>query len=434
MALFNYTALKSGNDIVNGKIEAISLREARELLRNSNLIPTKIEEESLNKKETKLPNKSNKNDFSLIKMLKSFNEDFSNLFSANGSTTLKKLGMRDKIDFANSLYFLSRTGIPLIEALLFIESNSASKKVKLLCTDLRKHILSGHSFSDSLAKYPKIFDQIFAGLVKAGEESGELDTTLSRIVYLLEKEGSLRSKIIALLVYPCFIMLLALAVTLVMLTFVFPAFKNIYDQMGKSLPLITQIFMDISVFLKNNMIAIPIILASTAFSMYFLFVWPTSRKILDRIALKIPIIKTFIIYAALSNYLAVMKVSFDAGVTIVDSLYLANLTIKNYKLKEILKEIPTKLQGGESLSNSLKTTKIIPGILMCMIATGEQAGQLGELLTQATLYIDIQLDNIIDLIGKIFEPLLLIVIGIIVLLLALALYLPLFNTYSNMVS
>ena len=423
MPTYNYTALKSGKDIVQGKLEAASIKEAREALRNNNLIPTKIEE-SGQKTQVKSSGKA--------KEKGSLDLDF--LFKKKPLTKITSLKMREKIDFVNSIFFLSRTGIPLVESLLFVENNVKSEKVKFLCSDLRKNILIGYSLSDALARHKGVFDRIFSGLIKAGEESGELDSTLERIVFLLEKQKNLKNKIVTIMVYPVFVVFLAMVVTLIMLTFVFPAFQQVYNQMGRKLPALTQFFMDTGIFLKNNVIIIPFIFIFLGGFLYFINKWPVSKKILDKVALKIPFIKNFVIFSALSNYITVMKVSFDAGVTIINSLILANLTVQNYTLIEKFSAIPSKIQQGESLSNSLKETQIIPGIVMCMIATGEQAGQLGEVLGNASLYVDEELDRVIDLLSRLLEPCLLVVIAVIVLLLMLALYLPMFNAYSNIVS
>ena len=293
-------------------------------------------------------------------------------------------------------------------------------------------MLSGASFSEAILNMPEVFDQVYAGIVRAGEESGELDTTLERLVFLLNKQEKLKSKVIGTLIYPCFIVLLAIFVSTVMITFVFPAFKETYAQSGRNLPWITQFFMDSGVFLRKYWFVIPLMFASVIYSIYFLFTWPTSRKFIDKYVLDIPIVSMFIKYAYLSNFVSILKVSFDAGIPLVDGILLANKTVTNYELKKALRESASKIQHGQSLSTALRLTGFIPGIVMCMIATGEESGQLGETLYQSELYIDTQLERLIELLNKLFEPILLLVIGCIVLVLALALYLPLFQNYSNM--
>jgi len=407
MPTYNYRALKSGKELVSGKIEANSIQEARDDLKRKNLIPTKIEEQggaSAANKETK----------------------------RNKKFSVGKLNIREKIDFTNTLFILQRTGISIVETLLFMEMNTTSKKIKALSSELRKHVLAGSSLSDAVAKYNNIFDPIFLGLIKAGEESGELEVTLERMIYLLDKQDKLKSKIIGILTYPCIVIFIAIGVTLAMLMFVFPAFKDMYDNMGCDLPWITKTLMDFGTFLKTYWFFPPLIMIGILFLFFNVTKWEFTKKILDTISLKIPLIKTFIQYTSLSNFINVLKVAFDAGIPIIDSLLLANLTINNYHVKESFVNATSMIGRGQSLTSALKATNVMPGIVLCMISTGEQAGSLGEMLEQAGFYIDIQLERIVDTISKFFEPALMVLIGGVVMILALALYLPLFKTYSNM--
>ncbi len=412
MAFFDYEALKKGKERVRGKIEANSEKEAKELLRNQNLLPIKLHEIGAVKSTARIRTKTAKKSVKKVK--------------------IEKLSMREKIDFTNILYTFAKSGISLIESLYFIEVNSESKKIQHLSVEIRRKILTGSGLSDALSQFPSIFDDIYIGIIKAGEESGELEKTLKRLSYLLEKQDSLNSKIISTLAYPVFVMVLALLVTTILLTFVFPAFKGMYDSMGADLPLITQIFMSIGLFLKAHWYMIPIIFASLIFLIYFIFNWDVTRKILDRVGLDIPVFEKFLRFTAISNFIMVLRVAFEAGIPMVDSLLFANFTVKNAVLRELLKKALVEVQYGTSLSAALKKSTVFPGIVMCMIATGEESGSLSEMLEQTGEYIDEQIDRIVDLLSKLFEPFLFMIIGGIVLTLALALYLPLFQAYANM--
>lgn len=416
MSVFSYTALNSKKNKVNGKIEASSIREVRENLRLLELVPLRIEEiiteKPLTEKKAKKPIKKENAKPAKI-------------------SRYAKITLREKIDFVNTLSILIKTGIPLIEALLFIELNSSGKNVPRIAGDLKKMILGGSNLSDAMSKFPKIFDHIFLGLVRAGEETGELDVTLKRIMHILTKQNRLRGKIISLSIYPCIVILLALVVTTVMLTFVFPAFKEMYDQMGGTLPLITQVFMSIGTFLRKHLFVIPVGFGLFFYTIFLIVKHPIAKKIFDEVSLVIPLVKVFALYAALSNFVSVLKVCFDAGIPVLDSIMLSNRTINNYLLKYKLNKAAARIQQGQSLSASLKQTGVFPSIIMCMISTGEEAGKLGETLGHSEVYIDEQLDKVIDILSRLVEPLLVVVIGGLVMALALALYLPLFKAYSN---
>ncbi len=411
MGTFNYEALKNGNERVNGNIEAGSEKEARDLLRKQGLVPIKLHEKGTIIQAKKTSSSKKK--------------------KAPKKAEVKKLSMREKIDFTNILYTFSKSGISLIESLYFIETNAESKNIQNITVEIRRQILGGMGLSDALARFPKMFDEVYIGLVRAGEESGELEETLYRLSYLLEKQDKLNSKVISTLAYPVFVMALAMIVTILLLTFVFPAFKNMYDQLGSELPILTQIFMSTGIFLKANWYLIPIIFLSVFGFIYFIFNWNVSKRFIDKVGLEIPVFEKFLRYTSIANFIMVLRVAFEAGIPMVDSLMFASLTIRNAVLKDALRKVIIEVQYGTSLSVSLRNSKVFPGIVMCMIATGEEAGSLTEMLRQGSEYIDDQVERIVDLLSKLFEPFLFMIIGGIVLTLGLSLYLPLFQAYAN---
>lgn len=408
MPRYSYIALKNNKDIVKGKVEASSLREARENIRALGFIPTKVYEEL--SKGANAPAKEDK--------------------KANvHADKMPSLGLQDKMDFTSTMQILAQSGIPIIESLMFIENDAAKLKLRLVAKELRRQIMGGATFADTVAKYPEQFGQIYIGLVKAGEDSGELEKTLSRLLELLTKQANIRSKVIGTLMYPIFVIVLAILIVLVMLMFVFPVFKEMFDGMGKELPWITQTLMDAGIFLKTYWFCVPLILGGLYGFIYFLFKWQPSKRKIDEFELKIPIITDLVQFSNFANFVAVMQVAYDAGVPILECLYLAIMTLTNYTLKTKVEIATSKVQQGQHLSIALRSTRVMPKMILFMIATGEQSGRLGDMLLQATNFIDKKLDKIIDTMTKMIEPIMLIVIGSIVLTLALALYLPLFGSY-----
>lgn len=402
MTVFNYIALKNNKNIVKGKVEANNLKEARENVRKLGFLPTKIYEESKAAVENK------------VEIHK-----------------LQKLGLQDRIDFTSTFHILAQSGIPVIESLVFIENDAAKLKIRLVAKELRRQIMAGSTFADTIAKYPQIFGQIYIGLVKAGEDSGELEKTLERLMELLKKEANIRSRVIGTLMYPAFVIVLAMFIVTVMLVFVFPIFKEMFDNQGKTLPWITSTLMNLGMFLKAYWVLIPIIFGTVIFGTAFLLRWEPSKKIIDKYILRVPLISDLIQFANFSNFIAVMQVAYDAGIPIIDCLYLSTLTLTNFTLKDKISISTNKVQQGQHLSVALKSTSVMPKMILFMIATGEQSGRLGDMLTQATVFIDKKLDNIIDIMTKMVEPIMLLVIGSIVLVLALALYMPLFQSYTQ---
>lgn len=402
MTVFNYIALKNNKDIVKGKIEANTLKEARDNVRKLGFLPTKIYEESKASSENKVEVKK-----------------------------LQNLGLQDRIDFTSTFQILAQSGIPVIESLVFIENDATKLKIRLVAKELRRQIMAGSTFADTIAKYPHIFGQIYIGLVKAGEDSGELEKTLERLLELLKKQAATRSRVIGTLMYPAFVILLAMFIVTIMLVFVFPAFKEMFENQGKTLPWITSTLMNIGEFLKTYWVLIPIIFITVICSVTFLLRWEPSKRKIDKFVLRIPLLTDLVQFSNFSNFIAVMQVAYDAGIPIVDCLYLSNLTLTNFTLRDKISAATNKVQQGQHLSMALKSTSVLPKMILFMIATGEQSGRLGDMLMQATIYIDKKLDAIIDIMTKMVEPIMLLVIGSIVLVLALALYMPLFQSYTS---
>lgn len=402
MAVFNYIALKNNKDIVKGKVEANTLREARENVRKMGFIPTKIYEDVKGATENKIEAKK-----------------------------IANLSLEEKIDLTSTFQILAQSGIPVIEALIFIENDAAKHKIRSVAKEIRRQIMAGSTFADTIAKYPHIFGQIYIGLVKAGEDSGELEKTLERLLELLKKEAAIKSKVTGTLIYPCFVIVLAMVIVTIMLVFVFPAFKDMFEAQGKELPLITSTLMSLGEFLRQYWILIPIIFTTVIGGTSFLLKWEPSKRVIDEYSLKLPLISDLIQFSNFSNFIAVMQVAYDAGVPIVDCLYLSNLTLTNFTLRDKISKATTNVQQGQHLSMALKSTQVMPKMILFMISTGEQSGRLGDMLMQAIMFIDKKLDIIIDTMTKMVEPVMLIVIGSIVLVLALALYLPLFQSYGS---
>ena len=249
---------------------------------------------------------------------------------------------------------------------------------------------------------------------------------------LLNKQAAIRSKVIGTLMYPAFVILLAIFIVIVMLVFVFPVFKEMFDSMGMQLPWITRVLMEMGLWMKANWVVIPLFFVGGFFLIRFLFTWKPSRWKIDELVLRIPVITKLVQFSNFANFIAVMQVAYDAGVPILECLNLANLTLTNHVLETRVEEASVKIQQGQHLSAALRATRTMPKMILFMIATGEQSGRLGDMLAQAVNFIDKELDNIIDIMTKMIEPVMLIVIGTIVLILALSLYLPLFASYMGM--
>ena len=399
MPIYSYEALRQGREVVKGEVTASNIKDARDVIRKMGLVPTKI------------------NEFNDAKLKK--------------PSHIESLSLNEKIDFISTLQTLLSSGIAAVESLMFMEQEAAKQKIRNMSKILKNQIMAGSTLADTLARYPQVFGYIFIGLFEAGEEAGELEKTLGRIKDLLTKQADIKARVIGTLMYPAFVIVLAFVITLIMLLFVFPVFKDMFAAQEKALPWITAVMINAGDYLKTYWFTIPIFIILFIMFCFMMVNWQPARNILDKFVLKIPLLNNLILYSNFSNFLSVMNVSYEAGIPIVDCLHLSVTTLTNSVLKNKLSAAIVKVQQGLQVSQAFKATGVVPKMLLFMIATGEQSGRLGDMLEKSVAFLDRTLDGIIDTLTKMIEPIMLLVIGSIVLVMALALYLPLFQSYMS---
>jgi type IV pilus assembly protein PilC len=408
MGSFQYEAMRlQDKSRVKGVISAGTEKEARLLLREQELMTLKLQPIVEGKSGKKF------NPLGFLKL-------------GNG------VAAKDKIAFTRNLGMMVKAGVPVTEALMYFESYSDNPVLKKLGSTVRKDILGGMSLSGALERQKNLFNGVFIGIIQAGESSGELESTLQRLTDLMVRSEKLKSKITSASVYPCIVIAILGLVLLVMFLFVLPTFEKIYKQMNVELPLITQIMMAISYALRAYWyLSFPAMLAS-GFGLLKFFTTPAGKRFLDVWLLKVPVIQDLINYANTSYWVSTLMVSFSAGVPITDSLELAATTVSNSVIHAKLKEISPKVQVGHKLASALEPIKNIPQLVMLMIATGEESGELERMLGASFEYLEEEVHVIVDRLTQLVEPVLLVVLGVIVTVVALGVYLPLFSIYENL--
>ena len=414
MATYTYIAYKIDNvkSSETGRIEAENITEARIMLRQKGLIPTSLSAIGLDNSKTG--------------GISANTEDT----KQKATVVMPKLSLNQRVDFTTTVHALLSAGVPIIEALMFIQSDVGNKKIQITCSELKKSIIAGSTFAASIAKHPKVFDKVYVGLIKAGEDSGEMEDTMGRLIELLKKQQIIKSKVIGALMYPAFLIFVAIAAVTILLTFVFPAFEGMFAQLGGELPLPTKICMEAGKFIKGYWWVLFIGVALISTGIWWAFRTESTRKIIDTYSLKIPLLSDLLVESNLSNFLSVLQVSYDAGIPIVECLRLAGLTLDNYFLRESVGRAIIKVQQGVHLSAALRATNAFPTLIMFLMSAGEQSGQLGDMLNHCVIQIDKKLDDVIDRMTKMIEPLMLVIMGGIVLFIALSLYMPMFKSYT----
>lgn len=406
MAKFKYNALKNNNSIINGEVEASNLREAREKIRELGFMPTKVYiEESL------IPETLNEQSSSF--------GDGKAVISAN----VNFLSLQEKIMFTSDLNVLLSSGIPILEALNSIESNTPKLKIKTICSTLKQGILSGLTFAQALEKfYENVFGPVYIGLVKTGENAGELDSTLSRMLVLLRKQDNIKSKIISASIYPAVLILIMLGVLILFSKFVFPAFIGVFAFNGESLPFLASILVNVCNFVGSFWWLIIIGVVVGCKIIYNLFQNPEIKSRWDDFILQVPVLSDFIRYINISNFMTVLSISYEAGLPIMSGLELSNKTVGNYVIKKQIFNSINLIRSGKSLTDALNHTRAIPSAIMTMIATGEKSGTLGKMFHDASEVLDKKVDMALEALTKMFEPTLIVIMGGVVLFVAVAFY------------
>lgn len=401
MAKYKYSALKNNNNIINGEIEASNPREAREKIRELGFLPTKIYLEQ--------PNIENQNLIS------------ENVKSTN--TDVTRLSLQEKIMFTSELEVILSSGIPIIEALQSISNNTPKPKIKAVCEKIKEGILSGMTFAQALESfYGKVFGPVYTGLVKTGENAGELELTLSRMLLLLRKQDRIKGRIINASIYPAILIIIMFGLLILFSKVVFPAFMGVFAFNGAELPLLASMLVGICSFVEHFWWLLIVGIGAACGAVSSLFKNYLFKSKWDEFILNVPVVSDFIKYINLSNFLTVLHISYDAGLPIMSGLELSNGTVGNYSIKRKINKSLSMVRSGKTLTQSFNCSDAIPPAILTMIATGETSGTLGKMFHDAAEVIDKKVDMALEAMTKMFEPLLIVILGGVILFVAIAFY------------
>lgn len=415
MATFQYDAVKlSDKSKIKGTINADNERHARELLREQELYPTTVKLLKSDKIEETVDKVKGQ---SYIQQLI--------------AEKLSKVGMQEKLSFTQNLEMMVKAGIPITESLLYMESYMDNPKFKRLVNTLRLDILSGYSFSRALAKHKDIFSDVYVSIIQAGEASGELETVLHRLADMLISEAKLQKKVVSAMIYPIMVICIAGLVLLIMFIFVLPTFAEMYAKMGLKLPMITAIMIGISDFLRNFWyIAIPMA-GGTAFGIKKFVKSATGKVLIDKTLLKLPVVCPLVMAVASSHFLSTLNVSFSAGLPITDCIYMACQTVTHTNIRKAFDEVNLKIQAGHRLAAAMADANILPPMVLIMLSTGEESGALDTMLDHSLAFLEEEVNQRVEVLTSMMEPIMLVSLGFIVGCMALSIYLPLFSLYEN---
>jgi len=340
----------------------------------------------------------------------------------------KKITSADLTVFTRQLATMMAAGVPLVQAFDIVGRGHDNPAMQELILSVKADIESGTAMAQALAKHPKYFDDLVCNLVAAGEQAGVLDVLLDKIATYKEKTESIKGKIKKALFYPAAVIVVAVVVTTVIMLFVIPQFKELFSSFGADLPAFTLLVINISDFTRQWWWAIGLGLGAAGFGIGKLH--QNSRKfreLLDRASLKAPIIGPILHKAAIARYARTLSTMFAAGVPLVEALGSVSGATGNVVYGEAILKMREEVATGQSLQMAMRQRNLFPHMVVQMTAIGEESGALDTMLSKVADFYEEEVDNAVDALSSLLEPLIMVVIGGLVGSLVVAMYLPIFK-------
>jgi type IV pilus assembly protein PilC len=334
-----------------------------------------------------------------------------------------KVKPEDIAVFSRQLATMLAAGIPLVQA--FGNDKPAMQKLIL---DIKAEVEGGTSLHESLGKHPLYFDDLFVNLVEAGEQAGALESLLDKIATYKEKTEALKKKVKKALFYPAAVLVVAVIVTVILLIFVIPQFEELFKGFGADLPAFTQMVINLSKALQHD----GIFFAAVVFGAFWTFFYfkKRSRKMrewLDRLSLKVPIIGPILNKSAIARFARTLSTMFAAGVPLVEALESVAGATGNIVFEDAVMRMRDEVATGQRLQRAMETTGLFPNMVIQMIAVGEESGSLDSMSAKVAQFYEAEVDNAVDSMSSLLEPLIMAVLGVLVGGLVIAMYLPIFK-------
>lgn len=339
----------------------------------------------------------------------------------------QRVKLTDLIFFTQQFSTLYKAGVPLLSALEVILEQMESRKLKTILEGIKRQVEGGSTFSEAMARHPQAFPLVYVNMVRAGETSGRLGEALDRFVSLAERELSTKQKMKAATRYPKIIILTLGVAFVVLMTFVIPRFAQVFAQFKTPLPWPTRLLINSHEFFQNYWF---LILAAGAGLLLVLnqYLQTTSgRAYWDRLKIRLPLLGQIFLKVALSRFAFIFVMLNRSGVPILQTLEIAAATINNLEISQAIEEIRHKIKSGKNLALAMKETKKFTPLVVQMVAIGESSGTLDGMLMRVGEYYDREIDNAIKKMSTLIEPILTLGLGVVVLFLALAVFLPWWN-------
>ncbi|MFH1191543.1 MAG: type II secretion system F family protein [Candidatus Omnitrophota bacterium] len=395
MNSYKYSAKNKNGQTISGIIQAASEVEVADILHKKEMVVFSVEFAKISKAGLKKPD--------------------------------QKIKLDDLVIFSRQLATMIDAGIPLVNALGILAEQIENKGLREIVDIVRQDIEAGVSFCDGLAKHPVIFSDLFVNMVKAGEASGMLNEILDRLATFMEKQAALNRKIISSLVYPAVVVSMAILITAVLLIKVVPTFKGIFDTLGGTLPLPTQVLIFASDLLRKYFLFLILLLGGAIYAFKRLLKTQKGRYRFDQFTLKVPVFGPLLRKLAVAKFSRTFSTLVKSGVSVLSALDIVSKTSGNKVVEEAVVNCSKSVRNGEPISRPLAKSGVFPPMVTRMISVGEQTGQLEKMLSKIADFYDDQVDAAAGALTSLIEPLVIAFLGIVIGGIVIALFLPIFK-------
>jgi type IV pilus assembly protein PilC len=340
----------------------------------------------------------------------------------------QRITAKETTVMTRQLATMLNAGVPLLQTLEILAESQANPALARLLRAIRTDIETGSSFSEALARFPRYFDALFCNLVAAGEQAGMLDQLLTRLADYKERNIALQNRVRAALIYPIAIVTVALLVTAVIMTWVVPAFRDVFASFGAELPLATRLVIGLSDwFVRYWLAACAICTAGLTLCFHYWKRSITIQRMVDRLLLKLPVFGPLIGHACIARWSRTLATMFAAGVPLLTSMDIVGKTSGNALYLEASRQIQRDLGSGRSLTQAIAGTGRFPNLVAQMAAIGEESGTLDRMLGKAADFYEAEVNQTVNTLSSVIEPLIMIILGGLIGTLVIAMYLPIFQ-------
>lgn len=343
----------------------------------------------------------------------------------------KAIKGRDIAVFSRQLATMMAAGVPMVQGFEIVAGGQSNPRMKDMLTDVKTEIEGGSALHEALNKYPVHFDELFVNLVKAGESAGVLDTVLDTIATYKENIENIKGKIKKAMFYPAAVLSIAVIVSCILLIFVIPQFEAVFKGMGADLPAFTQMLIDLSRFMTSYWWLMLLIFGGSVFGIITLY--KRSERFahfIGRMLLKIPVIGQILRQSAIARFARTLGVTFRAGVPLVEALDSVGNATGSVVYNDAVKRVREDVAVGHQLQLAMKQTNLFPNMVTQMVAIGEEAGALDAMLFKIAEFYETEVNNAVDALSSLLEPMIMVVIGTIVGGMVIGMYLPIFKLGS----